>query len=144
MTSRKVRINSEQARDLLKNAIMVRRYKDLPTELKAKIALIRKTFGLVRPISQKEWEEGFCHDLHPDREVQLWLQMAVGYELYFERKEQTKEEGNKVMAVLLTCVSTDDLLEIYACHKDSGLSMEFVSEVCACYLSQRGMDVPTE
>ena len=56
-----------------------RRRERLPTHLRRKLPKIKSLVDDVYPMSLKKWEDGFCCDTHPEREIELWL--AVGHNL---------------------------------------------------------------
>ena len=55
------------------------RHPPFTEEVRDLLKTIRDTFADVRPLSLEGWEGGFRCDAHPEKEIDLWLNMAVAY-----------------------------------------------------------------
>lgn len=75
----------------------------------------------------EEWEEGFCYDMHPEREIAIWTILAERYEAVVARRAFNSEERRDIYAMLvhmstgvsptealrgLTALSADEATEI--------------------------------
>jgi hypothetical protein len=49
------------------------RHPPFPEDVREQIRQIQRTFAGVRPMSLEQWEDGFRRDLHPEREIALFL-----------------------------------------------------------------------
>jgi hypothetical protein len=57
----------------------------LSKEQLEKIGQIQKTFAEVYPASLEETITNFKRDQNPDREIEIWLQMATAYKMFKEK-----------------------------------------------------------
>ena len=83
-------------------------------DLRGKIREIRRRLKEVRPMSMKQWEDGFRHDTTPEREIAIWLKIADIYTGHARSRELTLEQKRELFNVILNCstVSYDQVLNV--------------------------------
>jgi len=67
--------------------------------------------------SFNEWRDGFLKDLHPKRELMIWLNISGTYEYFTKGKKLRGEEKREIYNLTTTCSNSDrsDVLNIFNC-----------------------------
>jgi hypothetical protein len=102
-------MNREQRRKVLPLTRTVRLSDLLPSPVRrepdpawrADIEVIRTTFADVKPMTTEEWEEGFCRDLHPEREIAMWVGMVATYRRIITRRSFTLRERKEIVWLMV-------------------------------------------
>lgn len=82
----------------------VRWHEKLPLELEKRVRAlyaIVKEFGTTD--SEEGWVDGFCYDMHPDKEVKIWEEYAGAYYRAAQGKSREKRKELWVLAVTEMC-----------------------------------------
>jgi hypothetical protein len=90
--------------------LKVHRWHDkLPESLKPTIRLLFSVVGKHMEPNYQKWEDGFCFDLHPEREASVWCRIAGAW-LRFVREhpqEATIEPGKKIALIAVASTGSD-------------------------------------
>jgi len=54
----------------------------LPPDLLLRAANVYDSFGHFFQPTFKEWHDGFCHDVHPEREIAWWERLSLFFHEY--------------------------------------------------------------
>lgn len=73
----------------------------LTTEQIDKIKIIQSTFEEVYPVSLEETITNFKRDQNPDKEIEVWLQMAEAYNGYLGSKKNNLDLNTKMEVNIL-------------------------------------------
>lgn len=79
------------------------RHSTLPKDLVDRIARIRDTLNEFQDPSSslEEWLEDFKRDVHPEKEVRIWEQIASFFEVFRSTRVLSHEASKEAVAVLL-------------------------------------------
>ena len=67
---------------------------EFPEEVRELFRVIKESVDEVHPQSLEEWEDGFCYDQHPEREIATWLHIA---EVYRRHGKTVKSKRKKMV-----------------------------------------------
>lgn len=73
--------------------------------LKEKIDKLRSILVEVRPCSYEAWEDGFRRDKNPEREIDIWLNIANKYQQWTENKFRNSKQKKEVFTLLHSCMT---------------------------------------
>ena len=62
---------------------------------------LRATFTENNPKTIEEWEEGFCRDVSPEREIDIWMQMAAKFTRARARRDFNAAERQDIYALVV-------------------------------------------
>jgi hypothetical protein len=74
-------------------------------ELRQKIETIQELMAEVLPKSYEEWEDGFRRDQHPESEIAIWCNLALGYRFLTDGQDYPDEAKREVLRILLACIN---------------------------------------
>lgn len=99
-----------------------------------KITYIQKTFEEILPVSLEETITNFKRDQNPDKEIEIWLQMAKTYQLFASKypKEDEFELRKEAFGLILSISMADDD-EAIENAKLNLLNPEQISEILSNY-----------
>ncbi len=99
-----------------------------------KITYIQKTFEEILPVSLEETITNFKRDQNPDKEIEIWLQMAKTYQLFASKypKEDEFELRKEAFGLILSRSMADDD-EAIENAKLNLLNPEQISEILSNY-----------
>jgi len=85
------------------------RHPHFSPEVIAQMSLLRDAFREVYPMTLEEWEEGFRMDMHPEREIALWLHMRRCYLHFTESRVLSIDQKEDIfnMIVMTTIQGSD-------------------------------------
>ncbi len=88
-----------------------------PEDIRDYIREIQAAFAEHRSLSFDEWEEGFRRDMHPEREIAIWVHAANIYRL-FTSEENDAARRYEIYRVLGACMtaSPDSVWHIIKLH----------------------------
>ena len=81
------------------------RHPPFDEERREKIRLIMNSLEEVRPLTFQQWEDGFRMDLHPDKQISLWLHLCLKLAKVCGEHILTTTQRKAVYNVLVTCTS---------------------------------------
>lgn len=64
---------------------------------------IKESLDEVHPMTLEEWEDGFRRDMHPEREIAIWLHIAATYRRCTARRSYSLEQRRDFFNVILAC-----------------------------------------
>ncbi len=96
------------------------------------IEQIKTIFEEVRPISTKEWLDGFSRDEHPEKEIALWLYMGKIYSRVIQDYPADIAHRKAIFAVVLMCSMGEDGYVVRNAKSDV-LSDDDVKKIIAEY-----------
>jgi hypothetical protein len=76
-------------------------HESLTPEQLARIDKIHQTFAEVDSSTREKQIDGFKRDLHPDRELEMWEQMAKSYQRFVDARHLSLEAKKEVFKVVL-------------------------------------------
>lgn len=77
------------------------RHAQLPPALIERIRALEPVFADVYPITHEKWIEGFQRDVHPEREVAIWEQIAIAFSQFTSGRTLSLEVRKEVLGLLL-------------------------------------------
>lgn len=86
------------------------RHPPFDAERRAKIERIMDALVEVYPQTYDEWERGFRVDMHPDREIAIWISMAEGYEHFTKKGVRTDQKSGLFQIIFQTRIAPRELL----------------------------------
>lgn len=107
----------------------------LTSEQIKKIETIHRIFSEVDKSSLEQTITDFKRDLHPDNEIEIWLQMANAYKNYLSKNAKNLDEKKEIFKLILSrsMMSTEEAIE----NSDlKYLSKEDAQEVLSFYNNQ--------
>ena len=63
---------------------------------------LKSVFDEQYPKTVEEWQRGFQQDLHPEREIAIWLRMAEAYEALLSRRRYRRAERRDLFDMVLS------------------------------------------
>lgn len=81
------------------------RHASLPDSLRETIRRIQATFAEFDHNSFEKWDEDFRHDMHPEREVEVWADAADVY-LAFAEDEKVAERRKDIYELVVQCLGS--------------------------------------
>jgi hypothetical protein len=103
----RVWISSSQVRPSVKQC------ENLAPELLERVQKLKASLDEVYPQTIEFWEDGFCRDAHPDKEIAIWEHMAFVYESAKDLGK-TQEARRELFRLILACSSSNerDVLQV--------------------------------
>ena len=77
------------------------RHPPFPAGVRAKVSQILDTFKEVHPLTLAEWEDGFRHDMHPEREIAIWLHLRECYLHFTGGRPLTLDQKRDIFEVIV-------------------------------------------
>lgn len=77
------------------------RHATLTEEQIGRVRRLQQTFSEVDPTPAEEWMEDFKRDLNPDRELEIWENMAAAYQAFTAAKSLALDAKMEVYQVVL-------------------------------------------
>ena len=74
-------------------------------ELATKISEIQRVFYGLRGMSYAEWEDGFRRDMHPEKEIDLWLWAARKFQKAIDSGFSSEAEQWDVYTIVLNLIT---------------------------------------
>jgi hypothetical protein len=84
-----------------------KRRENLSPELLERVQKIKVTLDEVYPKTIEFWEDGFCRDMHPDREITIWERIASVYN-WSKDFGKTLEARREIYRLVLACSSSSE------------------------------------
>jgi hypothetical protein len=76
-----------------------------PADIREVLEEIRVAFHDVRPRTQANWEDGFRYDMHPTREIRLWLHAARVFKHFTEHWDHDADQKAHMFRVIVECLN---------------------------------------
>ena len=77
------------------------RHAELPRALIERAKALEPVFADVYPVTHEKWLEGFRRDVHPEREIAIWEQIAVAFTQFTAGRSVSLEIRREAFALLL-------------------------------------------
>jgi hypothetical protein len=96
------------------------------------MVFFRDTFTDVYSQTAEEWEDGFRRDMHPNREIEIWVNMARVFLHFTEGRDLSPEQKRDILQVILAC-SHAGLDHVHALTSPVTLSRKRVRQIAKVY-----------
>jgi hypothetical protein len=106
---------------------------NLSEEQLRKIDRIRQILAEIDPQTREQWIDNFKRDLNPDREIEIWEQIAKNYQTYCSKKNLSKEAKADVFGIVLLRSMGADESQVLKSVKLKKLTENQAKEVIALY-----------
>jgi hypothetical protein len=84
-----------------------RRHEKLPPDLEAQADELFPRVGKIMGHTIQSWRDGFCYDMHPDREIKVWGHIAnVADRLWVDQPKVLKNLDRATLTRLVVAAST--------------------------------------
>lgn len=77
------------------------RHAELPPALIERVKALEPVFADVYPITHEQWLEGFQRDVHPEREIAIWEQIAIAFSQFTAGRNLSREVRREAFGLLL-------------------------------------------
>jgi hypothetical protein len=88
-----------------------------------------RIFGDVLPGDVAKWEDDFRRDMHPEREMAIWSDVATHYLHFTEGRDLRLDQKRDILSVLMACTYPDPEAVLEQCVKLRTLSKKRAKEI---------------
>jgi hypothetical protein len=92
---------------------------------------IMEPLSEVRPLTLREWEDGFRRDLNAEEEIAVWCVIAERFKLFVESHQLSKAQRQEVFMVMLRCTQVPSREAFWETFQPQSITREHVEAAIA-------------